>query len=193
MKLTVVCPIILISHIVQLFLIRKCYCFHNGRHIYFKYAQHNHLHCPMMGEVFLWLVLLDEKFVSAIKKIYIYIYGKKRKRKKKTTKVGEILSQSIDFREPKKFHVGALPFWGGGGLQCSLLPDPPPPPAEPNSLRFTMLIPTNPQFNFLYYLLFVERAIILHFIKPELMEIEYDHPFRSFMIQTYSLIFRTTY
>ena len=128
MKLTVVCPIILISHIVQLFLIRKCYCFHNGRHIYFKYAQHNHLHCPMMGEVFLWLVLLDEKFVSAIKKIYIYIYGKKRKRKKKTTKVGEILSQSIDFREPKKFHVGALPFWGGGGLHCSLVPFPPPPP-----------------------------------------------------------------
>ena len=48
-----------------------------------------------------------------------------------------------------------------------------------------MLIPTNPQFNFLYYLLIVERAIILHFIKPELMEIEYNHPFGSFMIQTY--------
>ena len=71
MKLTVVCPIILISHIVKLFLTRKFYCFRNGQHIYFKYARHNHLHCPMMGEVFLWLVLLDEKFVSAIKEKYI--------------------------------------------------------------------------------------------------------------------------
>ena len=27
------------------------YCFRKGRHIYFKYARHNHLPCPMMGEV----------------------------------------------------------------------------------------------------------------------------------------------
>ena len=31
--------IILISHIVQLLLICKFYCFHKGQHIYFKYAQ----------------------------------------------------------------------------------------------------------------------------------------------------------
>ena len=26
-------------------------CFRPGRHISFKYVRHNHLHCPMMGEV----------------------------------------------------------------------------------------------------------------------------------------------
>ena len=50
--ITLICSIILISHIAQLFLIRKFYCFRKGWHIYFKYARHNHLHCPMMGEVF---------------------------------------------------------------------------------------------------------------------------------------------
>ena len=30
-------------------LIRKFYCFRPGLHIYFKYARHNHLCCPMMG------------------------------------------------------------------------------------------------------------------------------------------------
>ena len=49
--ITLICTIILISHIVQLLLIRKFYCFRKGRHIYFKYARHNHLRCPMMGEV----------------------------------------------------------------------------------------------------------------------------------------------
>ena len=44
-------PIILISHIVQLLLIRKFYCFRKGPHTFFKYARHNHLRCPMMGEV----------------------------------------------------------------------------------------------------------------------------------------------
>ena len=39
------------SHIAQLLLIRKFYCFRPGPHISFKYARHNHLRCPMMGEV----------------------------------------------------------------------------------------------------------------------------------------------
>ena len=30
-------------HIAHIFLIRKFYCFRKGRHIYFKYARHNHL------------------------------------------------------------------------------------------------------------------------------------------------------
>ena len=42
--------ITLISHIAQL-LIRKFYCFRPGPHISFKYWRHNHLRCPMMGEV----------------------------------------------------------------------------------------------------------------------------------------------
>ena len=49
--ITVICPYILISQIVQLLLIRKFYCFCKGSHISFKYARHNHLHCPMMGDV----------------------------------------------------------------------------------------------------------------------------------------------
>ena len=49
--ITLICPIILISHIVQLFLILKFYCFGKGMHISFKYGRHNHLRCPMMGEV----------------------------------------------------------------------------------------------------------------------------------------------
>ena len=36
---------------LQLFLIRRFYCFRKGPHISFKYVQHNHLHYPMMGEV----------------------------------------------------------------------------------------------------------------------------------------------
>ena len=49
--ITLICLIILISHIVKLLLIRKFYCFRPGAHISFKYARHNHLRCPMMGEV----------------------------------------------------------------------------------------------------------------------------------------------
>ena len=49
--ISLICPIILISHIAQLLLIRKFYCFRKGPHISFKYARHNHLRCPMMGEV----------------------------------------------------------------------------------------------------------------------------------------------
>ena len=49
--ITLICLIILISHIVKLLLIRKFYCFRPGAHIFFKYARHNHLRCPMMGEV----------------------------------------------------------------------------------------------------------------------------------------------
>ena len=49
--ITLICPIMLISHIVQLLLIRKFCCFRKGPHISFKYARHNHLRCPMMGEV----------------------------------------------------------------------------------------------------------------------------------------------
>ena len=43
--------ITLISRISQLLLIRKFYCFRLGPHIFFKYAFHNHLRCPMMGEM----------------------------------------------------------------------------------------------------------------------------------------------
>ena len=39
------------SNIAQLLLIRKFYCFRKGPHISFKYAQHNYLRCPMMGDV----------------------------------------------------------------------------------------------------------------------------------------------
>ena len=35
----------LISHIAQLHLIRKFYCFRKDRHIYCKYGRHNHLRC----------------------------------------------------------------------------------------------------------------------------------------------------
>ena len=48
---TLICLIILISHIAQLLLIRKCYCFCPGPHISFKYVPHNHLQCPMTGEI----------------------------------------------------------------------------------------------------------------------------------------------
>ena len=36
--ITLICPIILISHIAQLLLICKFYCLCKGPHIYFKYA-----------------------------------------------------------------------------------------------------------------------------------------------------------
>ena len=48
--ITLICLIILISHIAQV-LISKFYCFRPGPHISFKYVQHNHLRCLMMGEV----------------------------------------------------------------------------------------------------------------------------------------------
>ena len=41
----------LIIHIAELLLTRKFFCFRKGPHISFKYAQHSHLRCPMMGEV----------------------------------------------------------------------------------------------------------------------------------------------
>ena len=40
----------LISHIAQLLLILKFYCFRKGPHFSFKYAGHNHLRRMMMGE-----------------------------------------------------------------------------------------------------------------------------------------------
>ena len=49
--ITSICLITIISHIVKLLLIRKFYCFRPGAHISFKYARHNHLPCPVMGEV----------------------------------------------------------------------------------------------------------------------------------------------
>ena len=49
--ITLICLIILISHIVKLLLIRKFYCFRPGAHISFKYARHNHLRCLMLAEV----------------------------------------------------------------------------------------------------------------------------------------------
>ena len=49
--ITLIYQITLISHIAQLVLIRKFYCFRPGPHISFKYASHNHLRCPMMEEV----------------------------------------------------------------------------------------------------------------------------------------------
>ena len=45
--ITLICPIILISNVTQLSLIRKFYCFPKGPHISFKYARYNHLHCTM--------------------------------------------------------------------------------------------------------------------------------------------------
>ena len=42
--------ITLISHIAQL-LIHRCYYFHAGPPISFKYVGHNHLRCSMMGKV----------------------------------------------------------------------------------------------------------------------------------------------
>ena len=39
--ITLICPIIFISHIAQLLLIRKFYCFRKGPHISFKYPRHN--------------------------------------------------------------------------------------------------------------------------------------------------------
>ena len=127
MKLTVVCPIILISHIVQLFLIRKFYCFRKGRHIYFKYAQHNHLHCPMMGEVFLWLVLLDEKFVSAIKKIYIYIW-KKEEKEEENHQSWRDFKPIYRLQRAKKISCGSSALLGGRGLTVLPAPRPPSPP-----------------------------------------------------------------
>ena len=44
------CLIILTSHIAQLLLISKFYCFRSDPHISFKYVGHNHLRCPMMGK-----------------------------------------------------------------------------------------------------------------------------------------------
>ena len=49
--ITLTCPFILTSHIAQLLLIRKFHCFRKVQHISFKYARHNHLRDPMMGEV----------------------------------------------------------------------------------------------------------------------------------------------
>ena len=49
--ITLICLIILISHIAQFLLTRKFYCFRPVPHISFRYAGHNHLRCPMMGEV----------------------------------------------------------------------------------------------------------------------------------------------
>ena len=51
LSITLICPIILISHIAQLLVIRTFYCFRKGPHISFKYERHNHFHCSMMGEV----------------------------------------------------------------------------------------------------------------------------------------------
>ena len=47
--ITLICLIILISHIGKLLLIRKFYCFRPSAHISFKYARH--IRCPVMGEV----------------------------------------------------------------------------------------------------------------------------------------------
>ena len=54
--ITLICLIILISHITKLLLIHK-FCFHPGSHIFFKYARYNHLRWPMIGEVSLSFVL----------------------------------------------------------------------------------------------------------------------------------------
>ena len=51
LSITLICPIILISQISQLPLIREFYCFRKGPNISFKYARHNHLRCAMMGKV----------------------------------------------------------------------------------------------------------------------------------------------
>ena len=49
--ITLTCRNILISHIAQLLLISKFYYLRKGQHISFKYVRHDHLRCPMMGEV----------------------------------------------------------------------------------------------------------------------------------------------
>ena len=49
--ITLICLVTLVSHIAQLFLVHKFYCFYPGLHITFKYVRHNHLHCLMMREV----------------------------------------------------------------------------------------------------------------------------------------------
>ena len=49
--ITLICLIILISHIAQLLLIRKFYCFRPGSHVLFVYSRYNHLRWPMMREV----------------------------------------------------------------------------------------------------------------------------------------------
>ena len=51
LSITLICLITLISHIAQLLLIRKFYCFRLAPHIYFKYARNNNLRFLMMGEV----------------------------------------------------------------------------------------------------------------------------------------------
>ena len=56
--ITLICLIILISHIVKLLLIRKFYCFSPGAHISVKYVRHNPLHCAMMTEEFLRVSLI---------------------------------------------------------------------------------------------------------------------------------------
>ena len=48
--ITLIYLITLISHIVQL-LIGNFYFFRPDPHISFKYSRHNHLRCPMIGEV----------------------------------------------------------------------------------------------------------------------------------------------
>ena len=48
-----ICLITLISHIAELLCTRKFCFFRPGLHMSLKYAQYNHLRCPMMGEVFL--------------------------------------------------------------------------------------------------------------------------------------------
>ena len=48
---TFISLIILISHIPQLLLTRKFYCFRPDPNISFKYARQNHLRCPIIGEV----------------------------------------------------------------------------------------------------------------------------------------------
>ena len=47
--ITLICLIILISHIAKLLPIHKFYCFRPGANISFKYARHNHLRCLIMG------------------------------------------------------------------------------------------------------------------------------------------------
>ena len=49
--ITLIYLITLISHIEQLLFTRQFYFFRPGPHIFLKNARHNHLRCPMMGEV----------------------------------------------------------------------------------------------------------------------------------------------
>ena len=60
-------------HIAQLFLtqVRKFYCFRPGPYIFYKYAWHNHLSCPIMaGSISQNVAFLNSFVHDVIKFLY---------------------------------------------------------------------------------------------------------------------------